>query len=441
MTGEAIVAKLTEHIPIEGADRIVEVRLLGETIIVSKDTAPGTLGLLFDMETQLSPEFLKNNNLFRHENLNLDSTKKGYFDDNGRVRPIRLKGVKVSGFWIPLDSLSYIGNPTGLKEGTQFTEWEGHKICSKYIPPRTHQQGQSSAKAGLHCAMFKPHFDTDHLLRNLRDVPVGEFVITKKLHGTSGRYGYLLQDNEPKWYERWLGLFKPGIWSGIVGSRTVVKSIENKDIQPTANFYSEDVWTKSAEKFFKGKLLKGETVYYEIVGYIGDSHIQPGSSTEALKEVLSKDEYKKIVETYGKEVNYAYGCAPGQFDVYVYRITMTNVDGDSVDLSWEQVKARCAKLDVPHVPEIMIGRKYSADTYILYNGDYAGLGYDSRGFSEAIEETAFYNSNHLGSFPEGICLRSESYPHCKIFKHKNFAFKCIEQNLKTREVPDTEEEN
>lgn len=109
MTGEGQIVALTGIESIEGADRIVKARLLGETVIVSKDYKEGQLGILFDCESVLSEEFLRENNLYRHSNLNKDISKVGMFEDHGRVRPIRLKGIKVSAFWIPIESVLYTG--------------------------------------------------------------------------------------------------------------------------------------------------------------------------------------------------------------------------------------------------------------------------------------------------------------------------------------------
>src|SRR5690554_2217024 len=97
MTGEAIICRLENIEPIEGADRIVQCTIFGETVIVPKDCKEGQLGLLFDIETQLSHEYCHHNNLYRDNNLNADSSKTGYIEKNRRVRPIRLKGVRTSG--------------------------------------------------------------------------------------------------------------------------------------------------------------------------------------------------------------------------------------------------------------------------------------------------------------------------------------------------------
>lgn len=438
-TGDGIIVKLTNLEPIEGADNIVKATLYGETIVVSKDEKEGTLGILFDIETCLSPEYLKKNNLYRHEELNADPTKKGYFENSGRVRPIKLKGVKVSGFFMPVESLAYTG-VTKFKEGTLINELNGHKICAKYMPPVKYVGSGKAIKKALFATMFKEHFSTDHLLKSLHDVPVGPFVITTKLHGTSGRYGKVIEDRQLTWWERWFNVVRPPQWKNAVGSRTVVKSI-GQVAKTDKHYYDSDIWTKACEERFGDKLLKGETVYFEIVGYVGDKPIMPSSSIGKLKPLVEKDEYKRLVECYGDTVHYHYGCKPGEYEIYIYRITHTTVDGYSIDLPWEAVKQRSEKLGIPHVPELTTGRKIDKALYAFDDDNYNPILYtDDRDFSDAIDDfadQAAYNK----TFPEGICLRSEMYPTCKIWKHKSKLFKYLEFEQRSEGITTQDEIN
>lgn len=46
------------------------------------------------------------NNLFRHNEFNANKeASPGFFEDNGRVKPIKLQGVPSEGFIMPIDSL------------------------------------------------------------------------------------------------------------------------------------------------------------------------------------------------------------------------------------------------------------------------------------------------------------------------------------------------
>src|SRR5690606_14492257 len=80
-----------------------------------------------------------------------------------------------------------------------------------------------------------------------------------------------------------------------------------------------------------------------------NTRIMPPHSTESLKKDV---ELKELLGgTIPKHMEYNYNCISGQNDIYVYRITQTNIDGESVDLSWPQVKRRCRELGVKHVVE------------------------------------------------------------------------------------------
>lgn len=62
----------------------------GFNIITGIDSEPG-LYVYFPTACCINPKFLSYANLYRHENLNDDPTKNGMFEDNGRVKAIRLR--------------------------------------------------------------------------------------------------------------------------------------------------------------------------------------------------------------------------------------------------------------------------------------------------------------------------------------------------------------
>ena len=49
---------------------------------------------------------------------------------------------------------------------------------------------------------------------------------------------------------------------------------------------------------------------------------------------------------------FSYGCGELQSRVYVYRMTLTDEDGHSIDYAWDDVVKRCKELGVDHVPHI-----------------------------------------------------------------------------------------
>jgi hypothetical protein len=144
----------------------------------------------------------------------------------------------------------------------------------------------------------------------------------------------------------------------VVGSRRVVKSVGGSEAENKNHFYKEDLWTTISRQYFGGRLKKGESVYFEIVGYTPTGEaIMASTSNTKLEKFLDKAEYKDFIHRYGTTTHFHYGCSPDGVDslrykVFVYRITMANEDGDSIDYTWDQVKSRCDMLGVDHVPEL-----------------------------------------------------------------------------------------
>lgn len=441
MTGKALICKLQNISEIEGADKIVQANLFGETVIVSKDHKEGDVGLLFDCETQLSHEYCKWNNLYRKPELNADKTKTGYIDENRRIRPIKLKGVRCSGLFMPIDSLEELSN-TGEawypESGIEIDSFDGVELCQKYITQKTRQnQGKNQkgkARENL-CPTFKEHIDTDQALRNLHLIQEGNLVtITEKLHGTSGRCGNLPVKRNKKVLERFLN--KVGIstseteYQFVVGSRRVVKRIGEAE-KEGASFYDTDIWSIASDKYFKGKLNKGESVYFEIVGYLPDGQPIMGSqSNKKLEKFMDKQEYKSFIAKYGETTEFSYGLSKGEFEVYVYRITQTNEDGESFDLSWDQVKMRCERMGVKYVPEL---------TKIICNIFHKENNNDS--WNKLIDSYTNQESETFKSnLKEGIVLRVDSGANTPIFlKSKAYNFKVLENIIKDSDIVDLEE--
>lgn len=444
MTGQGIIVKLGALKDIEGADRIKRVEMMGETIITQATNKEGDLGILFDCETELSHEFCHEHNLYRHSNLNKDENVTGYFDDNRRVRPIKLKGIKVSAMWMPVDSLSSFGDTSALKVGDLINEFNNVKICCKYVTKATKMAANKQGKAKeLLVKTFREHMDTDQMLRNMHQLKDGSLItITEKLHGTSFRCGNLQVVEKANRWQRFIanyitapltlgrvGKFKQ--WEPyrfVVGSRRVLKSIGGIT-KSDSHYYESDLWTKKCSDEFAGKLHKGETVYGEIVGYVDEGNPIMGShSNSKLKPFLPKDEYKQLIDACGEVTDFNYGCPLGENKVFVYRITMTNEDGVVFDLSWQQVKLRCEELGVDYMPEY--------DQFVM----------DSSNITMDEEFIAELTSRPSEDFPnrikEGICIRIDTgLPTPKIFKNKDFKFKVLEGIIKDADVVDIEESN
>jgi len=330
------------------ADRLQCVNIFGNNVIVGLDAKDGDLGLFFPVESQIGPEFAAANDLIRRKDEN-GKPAGGMFEAHRRVRAITLRGEKSMGFWCPITYLTKTLNcdpsikgieETFFQEGQEIETFRGMTISTKYVPRRNSVNEMSAGKqpkrpkkseSRVIPEQFHHHFDTAHLGRNIHRIKPDDLIsITWKLHGTSAVTSHVLVKKPLKWYEK--ALKKIGVnvvdteYDYLFSSRKVIK---NDRINTGPGFYSEDLWTRVGEGF-RGKLHKGESVYYEIVGYLADN------------SYIQKD--------------YDYGCVPGQHKVYIYRITQTNADGVVTELAWNQVVERAKEIGYETVPEIYIGK-------------------------------------------------------------------------------------
>lgn len=463
MTGQYIVCEIKEHIPITGADKIVASSIFGETVIISKSTEVGTKGLFIDTESQLNKDLVSKLNMFRESTLNQDKSIKGYIEDNCRIRPIALKGTKCSGLFLSEQQLIEIGIVLPEK-GIQGNEIDGILICEKYISKAT-QKAMNPNKGGKVkqnlVPTFKENIDTDQWARNSHKVQEGDLVIiTEKLHGTSGRCGNLLVEKKNSWWKNWLLTLIRGRkithsleYEFVVGSRRIIKFVGGNEAENKQHFYEEDLWTKISKENFEGKLRKAETIYFEIVGYAPDGAlIMPSVSNEKLKNFLSKKEYKDFIKKYGDVTTFTYGCTkevtsfdtatatynqePEFYKIFVYRITMTNEDGDSIDYSWEQVKNRCSQMGINSVPELYVKYIPSPTDYTIHSIDYA------KNFIK--DKVKILTDSESKEFPqhirEGVCIRVENGNMIPLFlKNKSFNFKVLDSIIKDSNVADLEE--
>ena len=127
----------------------------GFNIITSIDAEPG-LYIYFPTACCINPDFLSYNNLFRKSEKNNDPHKTGLFEDNGRVKAVKLKGELSEGFILPAVILeNYVLSVTNIElenvtEGTEFDSVSDSGkefwISKKYVAKRTYAQGTSTGK-------------------------------------------------------------------------------------------------------------------------------------------------------------------------------------------------------------------------------------------------------------------------------------------------------
>ena len=435
------------------ADKLVLATCFVNTVCVNKDMYhEGEIGVYFPVDLQLSMEFCQKNGLLAvYENgVNVSG---GYMDPAKRnVKAIKLRGEQSDGLFLPLKCLEYTGvDMDSLNIGDTITTVNGHEICRKYIPRGKHQataagdagkRAKRKAKRSI-APVFYEHIDTEQLAYNLHMFKPGDLIeITRKLHGTSGRTSHtkVFQGMKRTFWDKLFRREGTPIydWGYVSGTRrTVLDTFDG-------GFYGSNEFRKQYHDFFEGKLLKGETVYYEIVGFTHDGGTIMGiCDNKKLKD-------KEFVKKYGEKTVFSYGCVPRpevafgpdgmiekrQSDIYVYRMTMTNEDGEVVEYTPDQMRHRCMYMGVKTVPLHWYGfipenpgskedDTISAGEWVLNKAEQF---YDGE---EPIDPT------HIR---EGVVIRVINRPTFTAYKHKNFAFKVIEGIIKeVAEAPDMEE--
>lgn len=345
-----IEVKGLELVP--GLDNLVRLTVDRRPILTSKNTTEGTIALYFPSGSALNAEYLSKNNEFRADTgYNADRLHKGgFFEEKGRVKPVKFKGNMSDGYIAPIESLECIIGDKYLKLkdhiGEEFDAIGDFILLKKYVvqqqkgEPGTPKDRNNPAKkygSKVIDKQFKFHYDTSHLDKNLHRLEPEDLIsISWKLHGTSFISSKVLCKREPVWHERIYRWFRKVFGYGtttftefdnLYASRKVIK---NEYLNPNAqHYYGEDIY-KTVNDQLKDKLFTGETIYGEIVGF-----------TESGKAIQGK---------------YDYGCGPKEYKAYVYRITYTGDDGNVVDVPYALMAERCKELDATPVPLIFQGR-------------------------------------------------------------------------------------
>jgi len=415
---EAYITTLKNVRKHSNADRLQVAECFGNQVVVDLSYKEGDIGIYFPTDGKLGKEFADVNNLVRKKDEEGNNVG-GYLDpDKRNIKAIKLRGEKSDGLFLPMSSLNSFCNIKNLKVGDRITTLNGTLICEKYIP-RTNKRNPNNTdkvkgkKKEVEYPLFKEHVDTEQLDYNLGEFKKGDLCyITLKMHGTSQRTANLPKQNNKNWITKLKDKYLKTKYDVVSGTRRVV--LENFD----KGFYGTDKFREMYHNWFKNKLQKGETVYYEVVGYVNETTpIMPDGDN---KKVQDKDFTKK----YGDKTRFSYGCDKGFNNIYVYRMTMTNEDGYVVEYPWELVKTRCEEMGVAHVPEL---NKffYKTEEDLLKKVD------------KFLDITDPIGKTHIA---EGVVVRIDNKKAFKAYKKKGFYFKVLEGIIKdTAEVPDMEE--
>jgi len=404
MNNCATIVKIDNLRKHENADKLQMTTIFGNQVVVGLDVNVGDIGIYFETNLQLSKEYCEYNNLIRNvvDGVNIG----GMFDENRKVRTQKLRGEKSDGFYMPLSSLNFIENLPKLELNFEFTSINGIEICRKYVSPNQKISGGNAnkpQKAKFEVPMLVRHNDTSHFGKNKHLIkPNSKLVITEKLHGTSGAIGNVLVKLEPKnklmkWIYKVLGVEK-NEYQYVQRTRNVVLNTTQK--RDTA--YHSDSIREYAMSLMKDKLHKNEVVYFEIVGFEGEKYIMPSGSNDKLG--------KDFMKVYGKNTEFRYGCLPKECKVYVYRIAMSNPDGNQIDYTYSDMAKRCSELGLNVVPLLK-------EIYVT----------DVDATIQEIEDLTSGSSTLDNHIREGIVVRFDDNTKDMLFlKNKSFEFKVIE---------------
>lgn len=349
------------------ANKLKLVNVQGNIISTSIDAQPGTY-IYFPTESVIAPEFLKFNNLYRNTNANSNPEQRGFFEESGRVKCIKLRGLASEGFIIPIQSLIDFYQNTYSKNvdsevfqklvGTQFDMVDNFKLVWKYIIKTNSSKSNADSKLKSKSIIseklvddqFRYHIDTPKLVDNLTEVNPDDIIqISWKEHGTSAIFCNLLTKRKLSWIERFLVVIGVNIkteeYTKFCSSRKVIKDpIINPNL--SEGYYDYNIWTLALETI-KDYLDEGMSVYAEIVGYLPTgSMIQKDYDYGCVYDPKLYD-YKTMS---AKEMLEA-----KLFKIVVYRITSTNVSGKVFEWSTQQIKNWCNKRQIGTVTELYYG--------------------------------------------------------------------------------------
>lgn len=415
----ATVVRIPKLVLLEGADFLVGAPLFGFQALVSIDHTVGELGIVFPAECQLSEEFCKHNDLYRHSEKNSDSDAKGYLEDSRRVRAIKLRGHRSDCLFLGIASLYFTGvnlvDLSALKEGATFDTLNGHEICRKYVIKTKgagrEQQAQAKKFVRVDPRLFPEHEDTTSWFRNSHLIPQDAHVyVTQKVHGTSIRLGRVPVLRKMTWRDKIakrLGVkVQETEYDAIAGSRKVVKDPHHPDYAKSNHFYDEDLWAGFLPRV-EDLIPENFLVFGELIGYT--------SSGKAIQQ------------------GYGYEQSPGTHDLFVYRVAMVNPKGVVVDLSWPQVRQFCAERDLQTVPDLWEGlhKDFVAEDWI----DKRFADIMPFGFGNSLPPLALGSDKKL--VDEGVCVRADGLTPV-ILKAKSPIFLGHETALLDKEVLDIE---
>lgn len=411
------------------ADRLQCVDIDFQTVITGLDAKEGDLYVYFPLECKINKDFLAFTNSFRNKELNKDKEKAGFFEENCRVKAMKLRGEKSCGYIVPAnevfewafkreDSSQFLKANTGY----EFDTINGIKLLEKYVvktrEPRSVKEGKKPKISRLVEGQVHLHVDTENLRKNVHKIhPNDTISITYKTHGTSWWVSNVLVKRKLSFVEKILK--KLGVkvqeeeYDTLYGSRRVVKNEYLDDPKKKDHYFGYDLWADIKNSI--GEIPKGYTLYGEALGY------------DRNGAYIQKD--------------YDYGCDEYQMKLEVYRITHTTPDGLVTEFSYPEIKEFCEKVGLTPSHLFFYGKAWDfKDLKHSITSDEEWR----RSFIEELEndynnKKCFMCKNDV--VEEGVVVRKESLFHCESYKLKSFDFLLHESKQLDKGESDIESEN
>lgn len=444
-----VIDNLSKH---SNADRLQTTNIKGNNIITDLKTKLGDYVVYFPIECSISDIILHNLSLYRDTTKNKDTNKTGLFDNNGRVKAVKLRGEKSEGFILNYDDFLSVFNKTDTDKiptlNLLFDMVDGQIICKKYVNQtlqmsNTPKSEKFNKKAKLYNIIenqFRFHKDTEKLQNYIYKLKPNEIVqITKKYHGTSGISSKVLADFPKsklelfiinivlllcKWFKLNININKQR-YKDIYASRTVIKN------DNPLGYYKCNIW-QEAHKVLQPYLTEGMTMYYEIIGYLPTgSFIQKNYNYGFIKPLTNE--------------SFKFGT---HFGIKIYRMTYTNTEGNCCELTSQQIRNFCIKNNlISMLPEELYYGKLG-DIYkkkdIPHNSKFGVNFFNKIKKDDTFGMETIDTENTIQTPFEGIVFRFESPNYLdKIVSYKLKCFRFLEFETKQLDSgeSDIEEEN
>lgn len=414
----AKVVELKGLRPHPNADRLQVVTIDFQDVITDLYAKDGDIYVYFPLESQINEVFLSATNAYRDKQMNFNKEVAGFFESNGRVRAVKLRGQKSMGYMVPSRVIEEFSNDHVADcVGQEFDTIGEYRICKKYFVKQRELRGAREGKkpriSRLIDGQVRLHVDTENFRKSAFEVQPDDMItVTYKTHGTSWWVANILVKKKLNFFWKLASKIFPvqtTEYDYVYGSRKVVKNeYETSDKE---HFYDSDIWGEIKDDV-KDFIPKGYTLYGEALGYTkSGAEIQKG---------------------------YDYGCEQGNRRLQIYRITSTNEDGIVHDLSSLQVKEFCERFGLEYV-------------HVFYHGKAKDLfpeldteNHWHENFMKRLEET--YNDKDCfmckNKVPEeGIVIRKETLFEFRSYKLKSFRFYEYETALLDAGESDIESEN